>query len=281
MNILHRDWQQTYRVVTSPGRLVPDFIIAGEAKCGTTSLYRYIVAHPDIMAADKKEPNNFIAYPDSMVMCRSHYTYKVFRWWQKNVLNRDFITGEASAEYFSRRYVAESISTKLPGVKIIILFRDPAQRALSDWSMLHDAGVLKDSFEDIVERSIDWLSEHDLRPILDDAGQHEHSAIRIVLRGIYISNLQRWMQLFDQGHIRVYSSEDLFREPQSITDDVYNFLKARPYTLPELMQYRKGDYDTRNYTDSLRKLALFYAPYNEKLFSVLGRRLPWAGASDI
>lgn len=268
-------------MMTSPLRSVPDFIIAGEAKCGTTSLYRYIVAHPDIIAADRKEPNNFIACPGSMVMCRSHYPFMVSSWWQKNVLKRDFVTGEASAEYFSRRNVAENISSRLPGVRIIILLRDPVQRALSDWNMLNRNGILNDSFEDIVDRSIDWLSDNELRPILDDAGQHEHSTIRIVLRGIYINNLQRWMQLFDQDHIRVYSSEDLFREPQSITDDVYNFLKASPYALPELNQYRKGDYDTGNYADSLRKLAIFYAPHNEKLFNVLGRRLPWVGVSDL
>lgn len=281
MNILHRDWLQTYRTLTSPWRLEPDFIIAGEAKCGTTSLYRYIVAHPDIIAADRKEPNNFIAYPDSMAMCRSHYPMQAVRLWRKNVVRRDFVTGEASAEYFSRRFVAEKIATKLPGVQIIILLRDPVQRALSDWNMLSRNGILKDSFEDIVDRSIDWLSDQKLRPILDDAGQLEHSSIRIVLRGIYINNLQRWTQLFDKDHIRVYASEDLFRNPQSVIDDIYHLLKVKPYTLPEQTQYRKGDYDTGKYIDSLRKLSHFYAAYNEELFSLIGRRLPWGGSSDL
>lgn len=280
MNLSNRDWDQTYRVMTSPLRLEPDFIIAGEAKCGTTSLYRYIVAHPDILPADRKEPNNFITYPDSMTMCRSHYPLQSVRLWRKNVLRRDFVTGEASAEYFSRRNVAENIATKLPGVRIIIMLRDPVQRALSDWNMLNKNGILRDSFEDIVDRSIDWLSDYELRPVLDDAGQHEHSAIRIVLRGIYINNLQRWKHLFDQEHLRVYPSEELFRNPQSVTDDIYHFLKVGPYTLPEQTQYRKGDYDTGKYIESLRKLALFYAPYNEELFNIIGRRLPWGGASD-
>lgn len=279
VSLFQRDWQQTYRVMTSPFRSVPDFIIAGEAKCGTTSLYRYIVSHPNVRAADKKEPNNFIVYPDSMAMCRSHYAFKQIGWWQKTIINRDSITGEASAEYFSRRYVAEKISKNLPGVKIIILLRDPVQRALSDWNMLHDAGILNDSFEEIVEKGIRWLQDTELRPILDDAGQLEHSAIRVVLRGIYVDNLKRWMKHFDNNQLRVYTSEKLLNNPQSITEDVYRFIEIDPYTLSDQKQYRKGSYDTGTYTETLKTLSDFYAPFNEDLYQVLGYRLPWGGES--
>lgn len=280
MNFINRDWHETFRVATSPWRLEPDFIIAGEAKCGTTSLYRYVVEHPDVLPADTKEPSNFIAYPGSMARCRAHYPLKGVRWWQKNVLRRDCLTGEASAEYFSRHFVARNIARHLPDVKIIILLRDPVKRALSDWIMLQKTGVFNDSFEDIVDRSIAWLSDRDLRPILDDAGQVEHSIMRVVLRGIYVDNLRRWKKYFDDDHLRVYPSEELFRDPDAVANDLYGYLGLDTYTLVDKEQYRKGRYDAEKYATTLRKLAAFYAPFNEELFYVLGRKLPWSVASD-
>ena len=280
MSLIDRDWHQTYRIVTSPLRLAPDFIIAGEAKCGTTSLYRYLVAHPDVLPADRKEPYNFIDYPDSMAMCRSHYPFVATCWWRRRFLRRDCVTGEASAEYFSRRYVAEKIAEKLPDVRIIILLRDPVQRALSDWNMLKDAGVLTGSFEDIVDKSIRWLSDNDLRPILMDAGQVEHSPIRLVLRGIYVDNLQRWMKHFDRNHLRIYSSEHFFNNTAEVTGDIFRFIEVGPYQHSDSRRYREGKYSTGEHATALRKLSEFYAPFNEELFTLLGRRLPWDEANS-
>lgn len=275
MRLINRDWNETYRLITSPLRLEPDFIIAGEAKCGTTSLYRYISAHPEVLLADRKEPNNFIDYPGSMVRCRSHYSLKIVRAWNRAFSGRACVTGEASAEYFSRRHVAKNIARNLQKVKVIILLRDPAERALSDWNMLHQTGALKDSFEDIVDRSIKWLSDQNLRPILEDAGQIEHSSIRVVLRGIYIDSLRHWMKYFDKDRLRVYPSEHLFRDPQGLANSVFEYLNVTPYALTDKNQYREGGYDASRYANVLRKLSDFYAPYNEELFHSLGYKLPW------
>ena len=61
-----------FRVATGAFRMLPDFVIPGEAKCGTTSLYRYVCRHPWIVEADMKEPESFIQYGASPLFCRAH-----------------------------------------------------------------------------------------------------------------------------------------------------------------------------------------------------------------
>ena len=252
----------------------PSFIVAGEAKCGTTSLYRYLTRHPGILPADRKEPNNFIDHPGSLVQCRSHYPLSM-SCWRRQLAGQGCLTGEASAEYFSRRDVAGDIAGSLPGVRIIVLVRNPSIRALSDWAMLHEAGVLDESFTRIVDKGIRWLSDPDLRPIVEDAGQIEHSPVRIVLRGIYVNNMRRWQRYFDKDHLRVYASEDLFENPLGVVNDAFHYLGLSGHHIGKIRKFREGGYDRGQYQADLDRLADFYRPYNLELGELLGRNLPW------
>ena len=71
------------RFLTSPLRILPDYVIAGEAKCGTTSLYRYLLQHPSVLPADEKEPNNFRHFGASPLFCRAHFPLVTTRAWRR------------------------------------------------------------------------------------------------------------------------------------------------------------------------------------------------------
>ena len=112
----------------------PNFIILGVAKCGTSSLYKYLTSHPSSLPAEEKQIQYFKYYID-----------RGFSWYQKqfpvpnsfydDVVNKPFITGEASPGYIPYPEVASRIFQAFgsSGVKLIVVLRDPYERAYSSY----------------------------------------------------------------------------------------------------------------------------------------------------
>lgn len=263
-----------FRLLTSFFRMKPGFIIAGEAKCGTTSLYRYLNQHPDILPADVKEPGNFIHGGSSPMFCRMHYPLQLkalARSWR----GRTTLTGEATAEYFSRTPVPMNIRKVVPDAKIIVMFRNPVTRAFSDFQMLKQNGIIEDSFEAVVERSIKWLSDDNLMPLIEIVRQVEHNPFRVVERGLYCTKIDHWRKHFDDRSIFFIKSEDMFNDPQDTVNSIFDFLGLNPYVLKDMSIKRKGVYQYRLSRDTATRLNEFYMPFNRKLYNLLGRNLNW------
>jgi len=278
MKIIDRSLYADFRVVTSPIRVCPDFIIVGEAKCGTTSAYHYIGQHPDVFSAIKKEPRNFIEYPNSIAQCRRHYPTIIRKALHRGIGGSRFVAGEATAEYFANRHVPGVLSRLLPKVKIIVMLRHPSARALSDYQMFKNQKLVDESFEVIVDRSIRWLSNDDVYPWLLDAGQYEHSTIRFVLRGIYFEPAQRWIKHFAKEQMLFVCSEDFFSETGETAERIFRFLGLDDHRVEKLDVQRKGCYEWGAHKQALGKLDNFYSAHNEKLYALLGQDYGWHDA---
>lgn len=264
MNAMEHRW----RLLTSPLRMLPDFVIPGEAKCGTSSLYHYLTQHPRIRRADVKEPNNFLDYGGSPLLCRMHYPL---------VWNRlaGALTGEASAEYFSKPHVAPDILRVRPDIRVILLLRNPVTRAFSDHQMFFKDGRERVPFDEVVKRSLAWLSDPAMEPLLDAASRPNHNPIRYVRRGVYLPTLRRWQAAVPAERLLILKSEDLFDQPQAVTDQVFAFLGLPPHSLRDVAPRKKGAYVAPAHPDALRALARFYRPHNEALYRHLGRDFGW------
>lgn len=273
--VAQRDIGRDYRLSTSLFRMLPEFVIAGEAKCGTTSLYRYILEHPDVLPCDRKEPKTFIEHRQSLFYCRSHYPLLLQKYLAGAVSGRLPITGEATAEYLSSPNVPRDIATVLPGIKVIIMLRNPVERAYSDYCMFSNRGRAQYSFEDIVSRSIEWLCDPSLNDLVEAALHLERFYLRFVARGIYIRNVERWMNWFPEEQILILKSEEFFQNTYEVINQVFEFLGLDPFTIPRTDIKRKGEYLTNMSEETRRKLDEFYAPYNEKLYQLLGVNMGW------
>ena len=260
---------QRWRMLTSPLRMLPDFIIPGEAKCGTSSLYHYLTQHPQVLRADVKEPNNFLEYGGSMLLCRMHYPLRWRSWGGPR------ITGEASAEYFSKHRVPGIVAAALPDVKIIILLRNPVTRAYSDHQMFFKDGREKAPFATAARLSLRWLADPDTLPLADAAGQLNHNPVRYVQRGVYLPSLLRWQGHFPADRMLILRSEDLFADPQRVTAQAWRFLGLSEVALRDVAPRKRGTYASPVDRDTLRQLADFYRPHNEALYRHLGRDLGW------
>jgi hypothetical protein len=129
------------RLITSPLRLKPNFIIIGAQRCGTTSLYNYLTRHPSILPARVKEVHYF-----------DYKSYRGLLWYKANfpmlthklkryIKQKTIITGEASPFYLYHPHAFKRIAQVLPNIKLIVILRNPVDRALSHY--IHEVNNLK------------------------------------------------------------------------------------------------------------------------------------------
>ncbi len=143
------------RIATSPLRLLPDFLIVGAARCGTSSLYHYLCQHPSIGRAQTKEVHYFdVNYDKSSLWYRAHFP-TIGAKWLHGSREKPFITGEATAYYLFHPHVPKRVFDLMPGVKVIALLRNPIDRAYSHSQRSVRRGREKISFEEATPREAD------------------------------------------------------------------------------------------------------------------------------
>ena len=194
------------QIIDSPLRMVPDFIIPGETKCGTTTFFRCIEKHPDIASPDMKEPNNFIRYGGTSIFCRMHFPF-----YFRKLLSPGMITGEASVEYLSKDHTPFSIYSLVPDVKLIIMLRNPIRRALSDYLMMKDSGREPETFDQVVEKTVSWLTDESLERLVAVARKADDTPLRYLTKGCYSRTIRPWLEMFPRENIRIIKSETFLR----------------------------------------------------------------------
>lgn len=256
---------KAYRLATAPLRRLPDFILPGAPKCGTSSLYDNLVRHPGARRAARKEPTNFIHYPTSTLRSRMHFPFDF----------GNFITGEASVEYFIHPDAPRSIRDVVPQAKLIFLFRDPIQRAYSDYRMFCRSGHEKESFETVVEREMRWHADPSLAPLISSAARNAYSPVRYLLNSLYAPVIERWLAVFPREQCLFLISEEFFRDERAVLHRVYDFLGLPPHEEKEILHARDGGCVDAVEPGLREKLQTFFEPYNRALGEKLQIKLPW------
>lgn len=238
-------------------KFAPDFLIIGVTKCGTTSLYDYLVQHPKILGANEKELKFFnkSKYKKGMLYYQSCFPQKK---------SRDQLVGEATPGYFWHNRCSEKIKAHCPSTKLILILRNPAIRAISHYHFCEDVKrrhELKDQpFFDTFEAAIN----------------NRMARNGIIGAGCYITHLERWLKLFPQKQIHIVILEDLMVDPENEVNRVFNFLGLDSFKLNEYALSCKGKYKHGTIKQTtIDWLHDFYKPYNAKLERFLKRQLPW------
>lgn len=272
---LKKDIQSLCRLLTSPLRMMPDFLIPGEAKCGTTSLYRYITRHPQVWPADRKEPGNFIQYGASPLLCRMHYPLLMRKLFFSCAGLRRIITGEATQNYLANEEAARSVAAVYPNARLIVVMRNPVTRCFSDYQMMKAGGWEKQDFDEGIERHLQWIQDPKLEPLVRWARTTGEGFLRFILRGVYVDNITMWQKYFPKEQFLFIKSEELFSEPQRIVDETFRFLSVPAIKLHDFPVLKKGTYQAGMSLKTIRRLSEFYKPHNERLYQLIGRDLAW------
>jgi tetratricopeptide (TPR) repeat protein len=241
---------------------IPDFIILGAAKCGTTSLFEYLKQHPQILLPHKKEIDFF-----------SKYFHRGRDWYLSHFSSiaeaNNFITGEASTRYFDCAEVDVKIKQMLPQTKLIILLRNPVERTISDYYHHVNRGVETRTLQEIVTSTQLFLKKATKRELA-----YTDSEFNYILTSIYYPKIQRWINQFDREQILVIASESLFQDPRSVMTKVFQFLDVDFYDSNKYNQYNIGSYP--KVADELKQnLHDIFQSYNRQLEEYLKSSFNW------
>ena len=216
----------------------PNFFVVGTVKAGTTSLYQYLANHPDIYMSPLKEPHYFSTdiIPSkfrtqyrkmlpvdieeylasdlkgninaAFIRKQEHY----FRLFQ-NVRNEKAI-GESSTSYMISKTAAQNIYDFDPKAKIIIMLRNPTERAYSHYLMNYKSGSVTGSFKEELEKDIQAMPKGwGITRLYAD-------------HGFYYDQVKRYLDLFGPDQVKIIFMEGMGSNTQQTVRDVYRFLKV-------------------------------------------------------
>lgn len=265
--------------ITSSARISPSFLICGGQRCGTTSLYRILAQHPVVLKAVLHKGIHYFDanYHRGPGWYRAHFP---LRRHAERVLERHGVPGqtfESSPYYLYHPYAAARIARDLPGVRLIVLVRDPVERAYS-----HHAHEVARGFE--IE--LDFARALELEParlrgqharLAGDpraySFAHQHHAYRA--RGEYATALEAMAHHVGREQILVLESERLYSDPKAVYDRVQDFLGLPHLGYPDFEVHTARPLAQVLPGEIRDALLRHYEPHDAALADWLGRTPGW------
>ena len=280
---LARRWVREARVVarrpTQGVRPLPDFLIIGGQRCGTTSLWRWLGAHPDVVPGLAKEVQFFSSHwQRGEGWYRSHFPIRATR--GRRAGRRAPLTFEATPYYLFHPQAAERAAGLVGSAKLLVLLRDPVARAWSHYRHVVRLGLEPLPFEEAIERELERL-DGEIGRMQSDPGyqSHSHKVFSYLSRGVYADQLERWLRCFLREQLLVLGSEDLFATPARCFQQVLEFLELPNWTPDTFTAHTRSPKGGPSMPDATRRrLAAYFAPHNHRLEVLLGgRQFSWDG----
>lgn len=265
-----------FRVATGALRVLPDFLIIGAQKCGTSSLYRYLIEHPQAAPAARKEVHYFDwEYRRGTNWYRAHFPMAARKLVFRSLTGKRMVVGEASPYYLFHPHAPGRVKALLPDVKLIALLRDPVERTLSAYQHQVRRGREPLSFEEALAQEAERLRPEIARLERDeDYNSVVHRNLAYLARGIYADQISRWFEIFPREQLLVIRSEDFFTDTTATLTQVLEFL-GLPHWKP--LAYRR--FNAAQYEDmapaTRQGLIEYFAPHNQRLYDLLGRDFGW------
>jgi Sulfotransferase domain len=273
---------EAWALTTSRYRLLPDYLIVGAQRSGTTSLYRYLAQHPNVGAAVVRKGAHWFdtGYDHGLAWYRSHFPTRLRKSFVERVRDGAFITGEGSPYYMFHPLAPARIARHLPEAKLIVLLRNPVDRAYSHHQHEVARGFEHLSFEDAVESESERLAgetDRMLEEPLYYSFNHQHYSY--LARGRYAEQLEVLLGLFPRERVLVLRSEDFFANPPREFGRILDFLDL-PAWSPRSFRAENA----RSYAPlaaPLRaRLDAYFAEPNRHLRTILGPDFGWTSAGE-
>ena len=265
---------------------LPDFLVVGGMKAGTTTLKHYLRQHPSI----------FMYHTEIHFFEKDDVYSEGLDWYTGHFAEApaDSVVGEKTPGYGYSRDAMRRIAQDVPGVKIVWIFRNPVDRAYSNYWHAVNSGEERAGFEEAVHRELDT--------------QSQPWELRYCMRSRYVEHVRTYLELFRHEDMCVLYLEELNADPESELGRLYDFLGVERQLPPDMepkhrtripksigvqrflrrvvrrvigrRAYRKikrlNQRALHGYPDldpELRaRLVEYFRPYNEELFELVGRR---------
>jgi hypothetical protein len=266
--------------------MLPDFIIVGAAKSGTTTLYGGLTEHPwvepcttsDAYFGNTKEVHFFdYNYYRGADWYRAHFPLRSDRDAFAREHGAPFLTGEASPPYLSHLWVPQRARKMVPNVKLIAVLRDPIERAFSQFQMSRREGVEPlESFEEAIAREDERLRPEIERMAADPRyNSWNFGCWSYLARSRYAEQVERWLAVFPREQFLFLKAEDLFTDPNRVFAAAHEFLGLPPHTAEQAPRLNtSASYEGVNRT-TREQLLDYFRPHNERLYELIGIDFGW------
>jgi len=273
---------RAYGTATGGLRPLPDFLIVGTKRGGTTSLWNYLLTHPQVVpmlpaAENLKSPHYFYWHYDrGEGWYRGHFPTRRRRQRIERGLGLPTVTGEASPYYLYSPHVPRRVAEAMPHVKVVAMLRNPVTRAYSHYWERVNEGAEPLSFAQALAaepRRLAGEMERIQAEPLYYSRAHDWHTYRD--RGIYRPQVERWYAHLPEDQVLLIRSEDFYAEPQKMFDVVTDFLGLERVTLERAERMNSHAPDDGIPPEVYEELADFYRPYNAALAELVGRDFGW------
>jgi hypothetical protein len=266
--------KRIYRYVSARRRRLPDYIVAGTQKSGTTSLWAYLQEHPQVEAPMQKEMSFFdLNYARGTDWYRMHFPLAAE---DEADAGKGTLTGESTAYYMFHPLAAARIAQTVPRAKIILLLRNPVDRAYSHYQLKLRRLQEELSFEDAIDAEAERLAGEEEKIIHDPTYYSlAHDRFSYLARGRYLPQIRRWQQYFGPQQLLILESGAFFRQTDQVFARVLDFLGLSPFVPAAFGNRFPGKYKDKMSDATRRKLVEHFAPHNAALYAHLGQRFDW------
>lgn len=271
------------RRATARFRSLPDCLIIGAQRSGTSSLYKYLGRHPNVVPSLRKEVEYFsTSYGNGEDWYRAHFPLLV-RKSTARLLGRPSVSFEATPDYLLDPRAPERAAALLPQAKLIVLLRDPVDRAFSQYHHNVRLGQEELTFEEALnqepERTAGGLDRIAADPFDRVVPFRRFSYVG---RGMYADQLERWLAEYRRERLLILKAEELFSRPDHALAKALQFLELPAWQPPEFRNYSYVDTSDGRYPDLpdhlRRRLAAQFAASNRRVHELLGEDFGWTSA---
>jgi sulfotransferase family protein len=270
-----------YAERTSDRRPLPDFLVIGTKRGGTTSLWNYLIQHPLVPrlfpAWNTKTSHYFEEnWGRGEAWYRSHFPTGR----QRAALHRKHgappKAGEAAPLYMYHPLVAGRVRELMPQARIIVLLRDPVERAFSHWKERRTEGKEPLEFPAALAAEDERTAGEREKLIADPLYVSEaFDWYGYRARGRYLEHLEPWLDRFDRAQLLFVPSETLYRQPARTYAEIIDFIGLPPHELPAYDVF--NDRPSKGMDDAVRaELTAYYRPHNAALSERLGISFDWS-----
>lgn len=261
--------------------MVPDVLIIGTQRGGTSSLFQYLARHPDAVRSVRKEIEYFSTdHAMGWSWYRAHFPLTLRALLHRVLRKARLVTFEATPDYLFMPQSAQRAAAALPDARIVVLLRDPVERAHSGFKHMTRYGLEDRTFEEAIDAE-PAVVEAELPRIAADPDYRalpyrRHAYLR---RGHYAEQLRPWLERFDPSRVLIMESEELFDDEAAAFAKVVAFLGLRSWVPAEFRNHSNlapVPVPSRIDPATRARLEDYFRPLNAELEQLVGRSFRWS-----
>jgi len=259
----------------SKGKL-PDFLIIGAQKAGTTSLAQHIAKHRfidmtpmyGVRHLDKKNRQfhlkHFFSNKEIHFFDNDFFWVQGVPWYKGFFRKNNKLNFEATPDYILNFKAQKRMSKVVPNAKLILIIRNPVFRAFSSHNHRHQINNFFDDLE----------KEKDFNKLVSNINEQDIKKTKnLFSQGFYIDQIENLLKYFPREQLLILVSEEMKKNPQKIYNQIFEFLNVEKVPIKYSENIHKRKYSQKMTTETIEKLKNFYAPYNERFYNFLGYRI--------